>query len=117
MENYKVKVDGVVRFECGTLKNAGLVYDAVMSQVVGVKAELVMPEGETLANPSRNEALAFLVEKGYVLTGSESAAEPQQAAPVRKVTARTKPAAKAPTATRKTATAAAPRKRVAAARK
>ena len=117
-ENYKVKIDGgVVTFECATLKNAGILVEVIGAQVPDAAVELTLPDGSTLANPSRQQALAFLAAKGYTVLAKGirvAPVEPEQVAPLRAVTVRTtarKP--RATTATRATGE----RKKVAAARK
>lgn len=113
-EKYGIKVNGVELFTFSTLANMGSVYDNIQRRVPDVSVDLVMPDGETLVNPTFPEALAFLEAKGFTVLDKSGnpPAEPVKVAPVRKVTARTRAtAAKAP------ATRSAPRKKVAAARK
>lgn len=116
---YTVKVNGAALFEFSTLGNAGTVHDKIKQRVPGVTVELVMPDGETLVNPTFPEALDFLAAKGFTVldkSGKPPAVEPEPvpAKPAaRKVTARTTRTTTA-TTPRKPA---APRKKVAAARK
>lgn len=107
-EKYGIKVNGVELFTFGTLANAGSVHDSIKRRVPDVTVELVLPDGETLVNPTYPEALDFLAGKGFtVLDKSGNAPAPTKPATVRKVT-RT---------TRATTTKAPARKKVAAATK
>lgn len=111
-EHYGLKINGNELFTFGTLANMGSVHDAIKRRVPDATVDVVMPDGETLVNPTFPEALDFLARKGFTVldkAGNPPAKpEPEKVAPVRKATARTTTVA----ATRKPTT---PRKKVAAA--
>lgn len=110
-EKYGIKINGVELFTFSTLANMGSVHDSIKRRVPDATVDLVMPDGETLVNPTFPEALEFLARKGFTVLdkSGKPPAEPEK--PVRKVTARTRTTAAKPPAPRAT------RNKVAAARK